>query len=178
MGPDDRLLRRARLRYEVGRLARGTAIAALVIPMALMARGACGRPATTWMLAGVLAFVAASLVWRGGAAARGVLPGLVAGVVSLAFPLVACPVCARAFGMPWPMAVCAAGGLASGAVVAWASRRSVEGAPFVFAAGVVSALAGSMGCAMLGLGGVAAMAAGLVTMAPVALAVAPPRAGS
>jgi hypothetical protein len=113
------------------------------------------------------------LVWRGGTAGRGVAPGLVAGVVPLAFPLVACPLCARVGG-PWPIVMCVLGGVVSGAILAlYASREAKSRATFVFWSGLVAALAGSMGCAILGIGGVAAMAAGLVSMTPIALAVAP-----
>ena len=179
MERDEQLLRRARRRYELARLAKGGATAALVLPMALVSRGECGRPEAAWILAAVLAVAATALVWRGGAAGRGVVPGFVAGVVPLGFPIVACPLCARAFGAPLPIAACAIGGLASGAIIAaYASRQPNDRAPFVFAAGFVAALAGSMGCAILGLGGVAAMAVGLLLMTPVALAVAPPPAQS
>ncbi len=140
MERDEQLLRRARRRYELARLAKGGATAALVLPMALVSRGECGRPEAAWILAAVLAVAATALVWRGGAAGRGVVPGFVAGVVPLGQPN--------------------------------------DRAPFVFAAGFVAALAGSMGCAILGLGGVAAMAVGLLLMTPVALAVAPPPAQS
>jgi hypothetical protein len=52
-------------------------------------------------------------------------------------------------------------------------REPKDRAEFVVSAGLVAALAGSMGCAILGLGGVVAMGVGLALTTPVALAVAP-----
>jgi hypothetical protein len=175
MAPD--LLRRARRRYELARLGKGVSASALVVPMAALSLRGCGHRETALAIAVALALLALVLVWRGGTAARGVVRGLVAGVVPLGFPLVACPLCARAGGA-WPIAVCVLGGVASGAIIAWyASREPKERAGFVFWSGLVAALAGSMGCAILGLGGVVAMAAGLASMTPIALGVAPRPAG-
>ena len=43
----------------------------------------------------------------------------------------------------------------------FASRAREERAVFVFVAGLVAAMAGSMGCVLIGAGGIAAMTAGL-----------------
>jgi hypothetical protein len=178
MAPDRDLKRRARYSYELARFAKGLRTAALVVPMTVVALGGCGHRETALAIAAALAVLATGLVWRGGVAGRAVVPGLVAGVVPLGFPLVVCPLCARFGAAHLPMLVCVAGGVASGAIVAaWAAREAQERAPFVFVAGLVAALAGSMGCAILGLGGVAAMAVGLALATPVALAVAPRAAG-
>jgi len=175
MAPD--LLRRARRTYEIARFVKGLSAAALVVPMAAVSLGGCEQRETALVIAAALAVLATALVWRGGAAGRAVVPGLVAGVVPLGFPLVVCPLCAR-FDMHLPMLVCVAGGVASGAIVAaCAAREGKDRAPFVVSAGLVAALAGSMGCAILGLGGVVAMAVGLALTTPVALAVAPRPAG-
>jgi hypothetical protein len=176
MEPDG--LRKARRSYELARFAKGLRAAALVVPMAIVALGGCGHRETALAIAAVLAVVAAALVWRGGAAGRGVVPGLVAGVVPLGFPLVACPLCERLGGGHLPMVVCIVGGVVSGAVVAaYAAREPNDRAGFAVSAGLVAALAGSMGCAILGIGGVAAMGVGLALSTPVALAVAPRAAG-
>jgi hypothetical protein len=178
MAPSPDLLRKARRRYELARLAKGLGTAALVLPMAVVSLGGCGHRETALGIAAALFVLAAALVWRGGAAGRGVVPGLVAGIVPLGFPLVACPVCARLGMAHLPMLVCVAGGVVSGAIIAaYASRETRDRAWFVVSSGLVAALAGSMGCAILGLGGVAAMAVGLALATPVALVVAPRPAG-
>jgi hypothetical protein len=177
MAPDKNLLQRARARYELARLVKGLSAGALVVPMAAISLTGCGHRHTALTIAAVLAALAVVLVWRGGAGGRGAVSGLVAGIVPLAFPLVACSLCGRAGGV-WPIAVCVVGGLASGAIIAaCASGEPRDRARFVVSAGLVAALAGSMGCAILGLGGVVAMMVGLVLMTPVALAVAPRPAG-
>jgi hypothetical protein len=176
MAPD--LLRRARASYELARLAKGLRAAALVVPMAVVSLGGCGHRESALAIAVVLAILSTALVWRGGVAARGVVPGLLAGVVPLGFPLVACPLCERFGAGHLPMLVCVAGGVVSGAIVAaFAARETADRARFVVSAGLVAAIAGSMGCAILGLGGIAAMAVGLALSTPVALAVAPRTAG-
>ena len=136
--------------------------------MTILSFAGCGRPSASIALGLVLAGVCAALVWRGGTGARAVTPGLAAGVISLAVPILACPAC-RALNLaeaaPW--VVCAVGGLCSGAVIAFATageRR--DRALLVFGAGAVAALAGSLGCVIAGLGGVAAMMAALALATP------------
>jgi hypothetical protein len=176
MAPD--LLRRARQSYELARWAKGLRAAALVVPMAVVSLGGCGHRETALAIAAVLAVLAAALVWRGGVAGRGVVPGLVAGVVPLGFPLVACPLSERFGAAHLPVLICVAGGVVSGAIVAaYAAREPSDRARFVVSAGLIAGVAGSMGCAILGLGGVAAMGVGLALSTPVALAVAPRTAG-
>jgi hypothetical protein len=150
----------------------------LVVPMTVVALGGCGHREAALAIAAALAALSVILVWRGGVAGRAVVPGLVAGVVPLGFPLVACPLCAKFGAAHLPMLVCIVGGVVSGAIVAaYAAREDKDRAPFVVSAGLIAALAGSMGCAVLGLGGIAAMAVGLALTTPVALAVAPRAAG-
>jgi hypothetical protein len=172
MRPNDELLARATAAYERGRWWKGLRTAALVVPMMLVSFGCCGTPSTSCVLAGLLAVLATVLVWRGGSGGRAVVPGFAAGIVPLALPLVACPACAS-LGVAGllPLLSCAVAGLASGAiVVVYAAReRQDHRAAFVVAAGAVSALAGSLGCVIVGLGGVVAMAAGLVLVTPFAM---------
>jgi hypothetical protein len=178
MKPSRDLLARARRSYELARLRRGLAAAAIVVPMAIVSLGGCGHRETAIAIAAALAILAAVLVWRGGVGGRGVWPGLVAGVVPLGFPLLACPLCERLGAAHLPMLVCVAGGVVSGAIIAaYAAREPKDRARFVVSSGLVAALAGSMGCAILGLGGIVAMAVGLALTTPVALAVAPRPAG-
>jgi hypothetical protein len=177
MNPNDVLLDRMRRAYERARLLKALQVGALVAPMLLLSFACCGNRAHSVAIAGVLAVLATVLVWRGGAPGRAVVPGFVAGIIPLAFPLLTCPACQRAgFVGVVPLVACVAGGLASGAIVAsFAARVQEDRAAFVIAAGAVAALAGSLGCVIVGLGGVAAMAVGLAVAAPLGLR-APSRA--
>ena len=169
------LLLRARGAYERARFFRALRASALVLPMALVSFGCVDRTTST-VIAIVLAALATFLVWRGGAAGRGVMPGFVGGAVSLAFPLLACPACATSEARAASFVVCAVGGFVAGSIVmAFAAREARETrdtngrASFLVGAGSVAALTGSLGCVMVGLGGVAAMAVGLALTAPLAL---------
>lgn len=171
MKPREALLQDIERAYERGRWLKGIRTAALVIPMMLVSFGCCGNVSVSAFLAALLAGLVTFLVWRGGSVGRAVVPGIVAGIASLAIPLLACPTCA-AVGITGalPLASCVAGGVVSGAtVVHYASRESEDRAAFVFAGGAVAALGGSLGCFIVGLGGVAAMAVGLALVTPFAL---------
>jgi hypothetical protein len=139
--------------------------------MVLASFGGCGRPATSIAIGCALAALVAVLTWYGGVPGRAAASGLLAGAASLVVPLVACRALERAGAMGWPSLVaCIVGGLGSGAVVArTAAREPDDRALFAVAAGAVAALAGSLGCVEVGLGGIAAMAAGLTLIAPLGL---------
>ena len=73
------------------------------------------------------------------------------------FALLAEPLTVRAC-----VTACILAGFASGCIVAYlASRVREERALFVLVAGLVAAMAGSMGCVLIGAIGIAAMMAGL-----------------
>ena len=173
----DEVLLRVRSAYERGRLLRALRTSAMVLPMVLASFGGCGRPATSIAIGVLLATLTTSLVWRGGIAGRAVPPGLVAGLAALVVPLVAC----RAFESlgiagALPLAVCFLGGLGSGTIVTrYATREREERSLFVLAGGGTAALVGALGCLGAGLGGVVAMTAGLLVVAPLALRMAVPR---
>jgi hypothetical protein len=171
MNNSNELLESARSAYERGRVAKALRTAALVVPMMLLSFGCCGSQVAALAIGAVLAAAVTVLVWRGGVAGRAVLPGLLAGAVPLAFPLLACPACQRA---GWvgaaSLGACVVGGLASGAIVAaYTLRVREDRAVFLVTAGGVAAVAGSLGCVIVGMGGVVAMAIGLMLAAPLGL---------
>jgi hypothetical protein len=177
MGFEGETLRRARRAYERGRALLGLRTAALVGPMVILSFGGCGRPATSIAVGCALAALVAALTWYGGIPARAVGTGLFAGAASLVAPLVACRALEQAGAPGWlPLLACILGGLGSGTIVARSAARERGGrALFAGAAGAVSALAGSLGCAAVGLGGVAAMAAALTLVMPLSLRAWPGR---
>jgi hypothetical protein len=173
MKSNEELLAIARRAYERGRTAKALRTAALALPMALLSLDCCAKHEATLLLAALLAALSGALTFRGGAMGRGVVPGFVAGAVPLLVPLFACSACA-AVGGPLAFAPCVVGGLASGAIIAhYAAREGEERGAFVVAAGTVAALAGSLGCVLVGLGGLVAMGAGLALATPIALRLAP-----
>ena len=185
----EELLQDARVAFERGRVAKALRTSALVLPMIAVSFACCGNRSASIALAGALVALVASLAWRGGGAARAVLPGLAAGAVPLAIAVLACPACDHAGASgAWPMAACVVGGVLSGALVArFAMReaaRSANGngatrddgalaetrrATFLVSAGAVAALTGSLGCVIVGVGGVVAMATGLALIAALGL---------
>jgi hypothetical protein len=177
MRPEAETLQRARRAYERGRALLGLRAAALVVPMVILSFGGCGRPATSIAIGCVLATLVAVLTWYGGIPGRGAATGLLAGAASLVAPLVACRALERAGAPAWlPLLACILGGLGSGMIVARsAARGQGDRALFLVAAGAVSALAGSLGCAEVGLGGIAAMAAALTLTMPLGLRAWPGR---
>jgi len=166
----ERVEKRARMRYERGRLWRAiwgfAPVAAIVGPAALVAR----HP--SWTLAvglGVFA-LGVVLLWYGRDVKRAVLPGLAAGFVPLVFALCAPHVghvCTGEGCMMFCVPACTIGGALAGFGVGIVARRQGLSVAAVAAASFVALLTGAMGCACVGLAGVAGLAAGFtVGLAP------------
>jgi hypothetical protein len=183
MDTTDPLRRRARYAYELGRLRRAALVAALTVPLLLLAVSCgAGLHLSCLLEIGLVASVLA-LVWRGEGFEAGALPGLFAGAIPFAVsfglrysvhgPATHCDTCHI------PTALCFAGtllsGLAAGAAIAlstaklrpqWRSRA-------IPSAALVAVLAGSLGCAFFGLTGVLGLWAGVVLAGtPVVIAAA------
>ena len=166
---------RARRSYELGRLRWALRSAPLVLA-AGTAAVACGRPfALTCILTFALLGLTVAFSFRGGSASRAVTPGLAAGSLALAMPLLmatlghACfgPACLK-LGLP----ACIFGGALAGLVIARSAVRAHPGIGFLAAAVAVGALAGSLGCTMAGAAGVFGMLAGAVLAGAPVLVVA------
>lgn len=168
------LLARARRAYELGRVRAALRIAPLVFAAAAAAL-ACGRPPfSTCALAGLLLTLALGLSIAGGAGGHAVMPGLVAGTVALACPVLlhtvghAClgPSC-MTLGIP----ACIAGGAGAGALIALRAAGEESSGRFLLSAVAVAGLMGALGCSLAGAAGVLGMLAGIVAAgAPVLLA--------
>lgn len=163
------LERAARRRYEAVRLSRaalGFAPAWLIVATAALV----GRQPGHSLAFGAALFAAGVfLLWRGRALQRAVLPGVLAGLVPLAFSLTANLVhgCASGHCGSYCVPACSAGGLLAGAIVStFAVRRRMPWS-FWLAAGALSLMTGAMGCACIGYSGVLGLAAGFsVGLAP------------
>jgi hypothetical protein len=165
---------RARRAYEWGRLRWSLRPAPLILAAAAVAL-ACGRPLSlTFALAGVLLPLAATLSFAGGAGGRAVMPGMLAGVVALACPVLMHTlghVCLGPSCMMLALPACIVGGAAAGVLIASRAAQEENGGHFLVAAVVVAGLMGALGCSLAGAAGVAGMLAGTVAAgAPVLLA--------
>jgi hypothetical protein len=172
----DRMLAGMRGAYERGRARLGVKRALLVLPMATFSWGCCGDPRAAIVVTAALAVLVATLSWRGGPMGRGVMPGLFAGIVPLLVPAaveLGWAASHRTFVLRLSIVACVLGGVASGAIVGRFARLEKglnserDRALFAVSAGAIAALAGTLGCVVVGMGGIAAMLAGL------ALATAP-----
>jgi hypothetical protein len=134
---------------------------ALVVPVMVLCID--GMALRTVALGLGLFSVGVIVLWRGQEAARGVLPGFLAGLVPLAAALCAprMHLCTGGICMSVCLAACFGGGLVAGIVVGLAWRFSQRGLIALSVAAVISTITGAIGCACLGYGGVAGMAAGL-----------------
>jgi hypothetical protein len=174
MAPNE-LYGRARRAYEWSRLRRALPAALWVAPM-LAATLAIGGPSTAIRAAAgiALALLIVFLAWRGGAAARAIGPGLVAGLAPLALPLVtrSMHLCGVHGCLMLCMPACIVGGVVGGLVVALAVRHVSEGrVTFTLATAAVTMLCGAMGCLVAGLGGFLGMLVAVATLpVPVLLA--------
>ncbi|HZX97823.1 MAG TPA: hypothetical protein VFE90_25120 [Myxococcales bacterium] len=163
---------RARRAYELGRLRRALRLVPLVLAGAAAAL-ACGRSLSlTCALCAVLLALAVGLSHAGGSPGRAVIPGLLAGALALAFPVLlhvfgdACvgPAC-RLLGVP----SCIVGGASGGVFIASRLARDQEGASFAVAALTIAFLMGAFGCSIAGVGGVLGMIAGILAAGAPAL---------
>jgi hypothetical protein len=165
------LHRRARTRYELDQFRCGL-VAALPVPLLGAAAWALGCDVHRLALAGGSLLAAAVLLgWAGGVARRSVWPGLLAGAVPSILPLAltGCAVSCSEKTL-WSTCLLASlgGASAGGAILAWfASRAGADRAQFLLGGGLIALLAGTLGCWVGGVSGLAALAAGLVlTSAP------------
>jgi len=169
--PDAVLQERARRAYETGRLGAALRRSLLLLPVVGIGLACCARPVPTLACGAGLVGIVTFCLWRGREYRRGVGPGLVAGFVPLLLPILAQAtghLCVSGRCLLYP-AVCGVGGLLGGITLGRFAPppRDARGIPFVTAC-LVAALAGSIGCLLYGLVGLAVMIAGLlVGAAPV-----------
>lgn len=150
------LERRARRRYEWARLVRS--IVGFAPALALVATAALlGRRPSSAVVFGGLMFVGGVLaLWRGETLRKGVLPGVLAGVIPLATSLAAnlWHGCNEDNCSSLCVPACTAGGIAAGLLVSiLLARRRLRWPAWAAATGV-TLCAGAMGCACVGYSGV------------------------
>jgi hypothetical protein len=161
---EGRLVRRARRAYEAGRFEAALRLAAWVVPMVAVSAITGGHLRSTALTGVTLVALVTALAWRGGDEGRGVRRGLVAGLGPLLLPVAvrACGhSCTDGACLLFPTA-CIAGGAIAGVAVALLASTSFTARPRLLVSAFATAfLTGSLGCVLLGLGGIAGMTAGM-----------------
>jgi len=158
---DERTLRaRARRAYELARLRRALLGGLAAAPA--VGLGFLSSPALGLGLGGGLYALCVALLWWGREPGRAVAPGVAGGTLCAGVLLFGA--CSPADGVSACVLISTAGGLLAGGVVGWrAGTLSGHGRRSYLGAGLlVAALAGSAGCALAGVIGVAGMSMGLL----------------
>lgn len=152
-------LARSRRLYEWSRVRKGLQCALWAAPAVALALWG-GSPRATLFLAPLILAVCVALVWRGGAAGRAVIPGLVGGVLPI-FVRIGIGCCALESAMGHAVFASLMGGIIGGLAVAafgfWLRKSFSE----VLWVGALVGITGSMGCALFGLGELLGLAVGL-----------------
>jgi hypothetical protein len=156
---------RARRAYEIARLRRAVLAFAPVLALVVLAMVTGRHSAPTLAFGSGLFVFGVALLWYGHDVRRAVLPGVVAGLVPLAFAI-----CARQVGhacmgdacMAVCVPACAAGGLVAGALIAFSAIRGKRGLGFWLAASGVALFTGAMGCVCAGAWGLLGLGVGFV----------------
>jgi hypothetical protein len=179
MGPSETaLLARARRAYERGRLRAALWRAALLVPVVAWSWTWCPYPALAVACGTALVALTVAFRWRGQVWARGIWPGLAAGLPPLVLPFLmreASQVCVGEVCCSLCLIGCVGGGLVAGALVGRRAASLGEGrAAFLAAAGTLALLAGAPACAFAGVIGLAGLLIGFAGgTAPLLLARAP-----
>ncbi len=170
-----RVEQRARLAYETSRLRRAIIAFAPILLLVIAAALIGQRVRYTLALGTALFTFGVVLLWYGRDIRRAVLPGVLAGLVPMAFAL-----CAKHIGhgctgdgcMTLCVPACAAGGFLAGLAIHVAWFRHGRHSGFWVAASVLTLLTGAMGCACAGLPGLVGLAVGFAAPATTGLLVA------
>ncbi|MFT3696107.1 MAG: hypothetical protein QM831_23415 [Kofleriaceae bacterium] len=157
--------RRAYERAHISSAARGIALAAVFVVLAV---GLHHTSQFTWIVAGCLAITLATLGFRGGAARRGALAGVLAGlpvfiaptiVFSIAHGGMQCPNCELG-----PTAACLVTCLTTSLLAGAALGYSTRSQPLRFVAGAIASalFVGLLGCATTGISGAVGIVVGVL----------------
>lgn len=161
---DETLKRDARHAYELARMCSACQVLVYVVPAAIAAAVLTAEAVHAAIAGAILAIATWWMTYRGEVFARAVGPGLLAGLVSAAAAICMCHVgvCGPGEGPVLCVAICLLGGAGSGVIIVRRSLRfDSRRRSFLVCAALVAFLTGSLGCAMLGVFGVAGLAAGV-----------------
>jgi hypothetical protein len=155
-------MRRARIRYELGRLRRALiAVAPFLLVVAVALWRTHGSSSTLWLGFATVA-LSTAMFWYGRDSQRAVLPGVAAGIVPLAVSLCANAVhgCGVGSCSSLCLPACTLGGAVGGLAIASVGNQRGAGPSFWLSASGVALLTGAMGCACVGYSGVMGLGLG------------------
>lgn len=164
---------RGRRAYEQARLRLGVRAGLLALPLTALSLLFAEAPSMSLSAGALLAATVGFLRFSGNELERAIVPGLLAGSPPLLLPMLlrkSAWCCVGGMCAPLCLAACIAGGMLAGAAIGLLSAREAQRrSAFVFAAGTVATLTGTLGCAAGGVSGMAAMLVALLaTSGPVA----------
>ena len=151
--------------YERGRARRAFVAALPIFALAAIASRIEPRAGLALLVGVAMYVVAALFFWRGRGLARGVLPGIAAGVLPFAAMHAARlygHVCGGALCFTVCIPAAAIGGVAAGLLVGRVARGSRDARSTWVSGALLAALTGSLACACVGIGGIAGLVVGLV----------------
>ena len=158
------IMQRARRAYELARLKRAALAFAPVLILVVAALYLGERPLPVLCFGIGLFVVGVALLWYGREPARGVLPGVLSGVVPLCFALCASRIGHICHGdgcISVCFYACSAGGLLAGIGIGWfVHSRQCKGSVWIVAA-ALAGLTGAMGCSCVGFSGLLGLLGGL-----------------
>jgi hypothetical protein len=163
---DEEVFARATRAYERARVKLGAVVSGVVALIPLVSLGLGGNVASTALLGTALTLGVGVLVWRGGVLSLSAMAGLKAGLVPLAFAHAANlygHVCIPGRGCSTLcIPACTVGGVLAGVILERTAQKAAHASWVRLAGAAVAFLAGALGCACVGFGGIAGLAAGMV----------------
>lgn len=161
---EEALFSAATREYERGRLLwiLGCCTPLLLLPVVSFLVG--GGVRSHFVLGAALYALAVVVLWRGREAARGVLAGIQSGLIPLVLAHAANlygHVCTPAGCSTLCVPACVLGGVLAGLWVAYSARKAGWGAQPLVSAGIIAGVAGSLGCACVGMSGIVGLSLGL-----------------
>ncbi len=158
---------RAERAYEFGRFRRAAVLSTPLLSLSILAACMGTKPIPNVIAGAGILTLALFFLYRGQALGRAVFPGVVAGLVPLAFALGA-----RSYGhvcMPdrcvsLCIPACALGGVLAGVIIARTAGSCASRVSFVVGANAIALLVGALGCSCVGYGGVVGLGVGLLSI--------------
>lgn len=151
--------------YELARLKMAFRYGLIVIPLIVLSFLTCGSDILPLIFGGILLSIVIFFKWRGLDYGKAVVPGLIAGGVAFAIPLILhiLEICCR---NDLELFFCVASGLVGGAILGKLITNHKENRIKILGFGlVISGLTASLGCASLGTAAVVGLVLSLIVSA-------------
>jgi len=161
--PTALLRARAKRSFESGRLLAAARVGIIVVPLAAICARETGAYARCTAVAALLVTMAIAVRWRQVRGTRAVDAGLLTGIIPMAAALLLCR-----FATEWPteaaLGICAGAGFAAGMLAARSTLAVLSAEwPEWTSASLVAGLTAALGCVGIGFGTAAGAAIGVAT---------------